>query len=281
MSRKIKEMTERQQENKREDKKAISKFILIMIMAFGIGIGVGAGGAGLRLMFETSVIAEALRELLATAAVYGAYVYTTILLLVGFLLYKKSRNEYTAWDEENEEVLSGMETKLSYVMWFSNLIMLGSYFFLSVGIWATDLPELKEVLSKDDSKTWILMLLAVVLHIIYALIASCVMQQKAVNLIKEINPEKNGSVYDMKFRSKWLETCDEAERYETYKCAFQTFKVTQMVGIILWLVCIVGQILFDTGVFATIVISIFMLIQTSVYSVQSIYFAKHPGEVMK
>ena len=281
MSRKTKEMTERQQENKREDKKAIGKFILIMIMAFGIGIGVGAGGVGLKLMFETSAVMEAMKELLASASVYGAYVYTTTLSLVSFVLYRKCRKEYTAWDEENEEVLCGMETKLSYVMWFSNLIMIGSYFFLSVGVWATDLPGVKENLSKEDGKAWILMFLAVVLHIIYALIASCVIQQKAVNLIKEINPEKNGSIYDMKFRSKWLETCDEAERYATYKCAFQTFKVTQMVGIILWLVCIIGQMMFDTGVFATIIISIFMLIQTSVYSVQSIYFAKHPGEVMK
>ena len=102
-----------------------------------------------------------------------------------------------------------------------------------------------------------------------------------MNLEKEINPEKKGSIYDMKFQNKWLENCDEAERYMTYKCSFKTFKVMQTVGVVLWQICLVGQIAFGTGAFATIIVTIFMIIQTSVYSVQGIYFAKHPSEVMK
>ena len=90
-----------------------------------------------------------------------------------------------------------------------------------------------------------------------------------------------GSIYDTKFQDKWLANCDEAERFAAYKCSFKTFKVMQLAGMVLWIICLIGQMIFGTGVFATIIVTVFMIIQISVYSVQGIYFAKHPSEVMK
>jgi len=275
-----KEMTEKQQENKKEDKKALGKFALILLLAFVIGIAVGVGSSILRDLLGESSIKDAFLNILAFISIYGAYVYTTLLLICSIVLYKKSRQEYTAWDEEDEDVLCGIETKLSYVLWFSNLILYGSYFFLSVGIWATDFMEAKNAV-EQDAVGFLTSLLVVLLHIAYAIAAGSIIQQKVVNLSKEINPEKSGSVYDMKFQDKWLETCDEAERYTAYKCSFKTFKVMQVVGVVLWLICIIGQMSFNTGAFATIIITIFMIIMVSVYSIQAIYFAKHPSEVMK
>lgn len=274
------ELTEKQQENKREDKKALGKFAITLIIAFIIGMGCGVGSGLLRDILGESAAKEAFREILGNLAIYGAYVYTTVLLVASIVLYKKSRREYASWDEEDEDVLCGIETKQSYVLWFSNLILYGSYFFLSAGVWAAGLVEVKGAL-KQDVKGFLISILLVLLHIAYALVSGCIVQQKTVNFAKEINPEKNGSVYDMKFQDKWLENCDEAERYMAYKCSFKTFKVMQGVGMILWLICLIGQISFGTGTFATIIITIFMVIQVSVYSVQSIYFAKHPSEVMK
>ena len=275
-----KKLTEKQQENKKEDKKALGKFALILFLAFVIGIAVGFGSSIIKDLLGKAFIKDAFLEILSMVAVYGAYVYTTVLVICSVVLYKKSREEYTAWDEEDEDVLCGIETKLSYVLWFSNLILYGSYFFLSVGIWATDVMEAKNAV-EQDATGFVVSLLVVLLHIAYAIAAGSIIQQKVVNLSKEINPEKSGSVYDMKFQDKWLETCDEAERYTTYKCSFKTFKVMQVVGVVLWLICIIGQMSFNTGAFATIIITIFMIIMVSVYSIQAIYFAKHPSEVMK
>lgn len=274
------ELTEKQRENKKEDKKALGKFAAILLLAFVIGIAVGFGSSVLKDLLEEYSLKDAFFEILSKAAIYGAYVYTTVLLICSVVLYKKSREEYIAWDEEDEDVLCRIETKMSYVLWFSNLILYGSYFFLSVGIWATDFLEAKNEV-EQDAVGFLVSLLAVLLHIAYAIAAGSIIQQKTVNLSKEINPEKRGSVYDMKFQDKWLENCDEAERYTAYKCSFKTFKIMQTVGMVLWLVCIIGQVSFHTGAFATIIITIFMLIQISVYSIQAIYFAKHPSEVMK
>lgn len=273
-------LTEKQQENKKEDKKAFKKFALTLLLAFFVGIFVGIGSAFIGDVLENQQVKDIILTVLQFVAVYGGYVFTTVLLIAGIVLYKKSRKEYAAWDEEDEDVLTGIETKLSYVLWFSNLIMYGTYFFFSVGVWATDVIDIKCALEQDATAFWI-SLSAVFLHMAYGLIVSCAIQQKAVNLTKEINPEKKGSVYDTKFQDKWLENCDEAERFAAYKCSFQTFRIMQITGLILWVVCLIGQLIFGTGVFATIIVTVLMIIQTSVYSVQGIYFAKHPSEVMK
>jgi len=273
-------LTEKQQENKTEDKKAFGKFAMALVFAFVIGIGVGMGGIFLKDLFANSSAKEAFLELIRGIAIYGGYVFTTVLLITGMVLYIRSRREYTSWDEEDEDVLAGIETKISYAIWFSNLIMYGSYFFFTIGVWATKILDIKGVSGQDNTYFWF-ELGVVFLHIVYAIIAACVIQQKAVNLSKEINPEKTGSIYDMKFHDKWLENCDEAERFAAYKCSYKTFKIMQITGMILWLVCLTGQLLFDTGAFATIIVTIIMIIQISVYSVQGIYFAKHPSEVMK
>jgi len=277
---KLMELTEKQQENRREDKKAFKKFALILVLAFFAGIGIGVGSVILGHMLDNASTKETMITVLQYVAVYGGFLFTTVLLVTCVILNKKCRREYTVWDEEDEDVLTGIETKLSYVLWFSNLIMYGAYFFFSVGIWATDIIDMKSVPGQSFAGFGI-SLGAVFLHMVYVLVAACITQQKAVNLSKEINPEKKGSVYDTKFQDKWLANCDEAERFAVYKCSFKTFKIMQITGMVLWLVCLLGQMMFNTGVFATIIVTIFMIIQTSVYSVQGIYFAKHPSEVMK
>lgn len=273
-------LTEKQQENKKEDKKAFKKFIWILVLAFFTGIIVGIGSAFIGDVLENQPVKEAIFTALQYLAIYGGYFFTTVLLIVSIVLYKKSRKEYIAWDEEDEEVLEGLETKISYIIWFSNLIMFGSYFFFATGVWAVELADVKCAMEQNDTGFWF-SLGTVFLHMAYALIVSCVIQQKAVNLMKEINPEKQGSIYDTKFQDKWLANCDEAERFAAYKCSFKTFKVMQLTGMVLWIICLIGQMIFGTGVFATIIVTVFMIIQISVYSVQGIYFAKHPSEVMK
>lgn len=272
--------SKKQQENTKEDKKAFKKFIWILIAAFVAGLVIGVGMSVLKDVLLGSLVQVTFLKIMSLAAVYGGYFFTTVLLLASIILYKKSRKEYAAWDEEDEDVLSRIETKLSFTLWFSNLILYGAYFFFAVGIWAIDIMEKNEALGMD-TKGVLISLGAVFAHIVYGIVAASVVQQKGVNFGKEINPEKKGSVYDIKFQDKWMESCDEAERYLVYKCSFKTFKTMQIVGMVLWLICLLGQMFLKTGVFATIIVAVYLIVQTSVYSVQGIYFAKHPSEVMK
>lgn len=278
MSEKSNEAIEKQQANKREDKKALGKLLPMMLLALLTGVLIGFVGGFLGKLMESTVM-ESVLTVLRYGAIYGGFVYTIGLAVVSAVLCRKSRAEYTAWDEEDEDedVLNAIETKLSYALWFSNLILYGSYFFFSVGVWATDIGKGWD--GPEDIPA--VGLAAVFLHMIIALVVGSVIQQKTINLVKEINPEKSGSVYDMKFNNKWLETCDEAEKYMAYKCAYKSFKVMNIAGVVLWIVCLIGQMSFGTGAFATIIVTIFLIIMVSTYSVQAIYFAKHPSEVMK
>ena len=52
-------LTEKQQENKKEDKKAFGKFAMALVFAFVIGIGVGMGGIFLKDLFANSSAKEA------------------------------------------------------------------------------------------------------------------------------------------------------------------------------------------------------------------------------
>lgn len=276
-------LTEKQQENKKEDKKAFKKFIWILVFSFFVGAGIGVGGAIVGNLLNDSVAKEKIITVLRYLAIYGGYFFTTVLLVLSVVLYKKSRREYTAWDQEDEKILIGIETKTSYVCWFANLMMYGTCFFFSLGVWATDIGAVKHAIKQESDFLWnaSISIIIVFLHLVYSLIASCAVLQKAVNLAKEINPEKTGSIYESKFQDKWMEHCDEAERFTIYKCSFKAFKTMQASGMVLWVVCLLGQLLFNTGAFATIIVTIFMIIQISVYSVQAIYFAKYPSEVMK
>ena len=59
-------------------------------------------------------------------------------------------------------------------------------------------------------------------------------QQKLVDLARKMNPEKQGSVYDTKFRKKWLESCDEAEQKQIGQAAYKAYNVVSTACPILW-----------------------------------------------
>lgn len=264
------ELTEKQQENQMQDKKALKKFLLFLICSMLIGFVAGVGGGMLGDIIKEDSLQNGWQDAIQMFSLYGAYVYTTVLIILSAAFYKKARKLFSVWEEEDEETLNEIEKRVSYVTWFSQLIMYGAYLFFALGIWANNLSELKTAPEKQGKYFW-LIFAAVILHMVYATVAGCIIQQKAINLTKEINPEKQGSVYDSKFQAKWLDSCDEAERYLVYRCSFKTYKVMQRVGIILWLVCLIGQISFGTGVFATIIVTVYLLVQTSVYSLYGIH----------
>lgn len=264
------ELTEKQQENQIQDKKALKKFLLMLLCGVMVGFAAGVGSGMLGGAIKGDGLRNIWQKLVRLFSVYGAYVYTTVLVILSRFFYKKARTLFQTWEEDDEETMNEIDKRVSYVTWFSQLILYGSYFFLAVGTWAADLTHVKAALGTQGNSFWIAFP-AVILHMVYAFAAGCIIQQKAVNLEKEINPEKQGSVYDRKFQDKWLDSCDEAERYTIYRCSFKTFKVMQNVGIFLWLICLIGQISFGTGVFATVMVTVYLIVQTSVYCLYGIH----------
>lgn len=275
------EYKERQQQYQKEDKKAFKKFLFVLFISVIVGFIIGFFSAFIKDIW-TIEASEGIKRIGRVFAVYGGYIITVVLLFVSMILYRKSRKEFLAWDGEDEEIENKIELWMSYVSWFSQLIMIFSYFFLGTGAYVQlgNKEVMKEMLD-TNFVGWILNLILVLGSMLFSLVVSMYLQQKVVNFTKELNPEKQGSVYDLNFGKKWWSSFDEAEKFVTYKSSYSAMKATSYVCMGLWLFCLIGMIFFDFGVLPLIMVLVIWLVQTSAYCLKVIYYGKHPSEVMK
>jgi peptidoglycan biosynthesis protein MviN/MurJ (putative lipid II flippase) len=90
-------------------------------------------------------------------------------------------------------------------------------------------------------------------------------QQKVVDFYKIMNPEKQGSVYDVKFQKKWIESCDEAERQAIYRCGFKAYRTASLACVLLWMLFVLMALFLQISLWPVTVTTIFWLILTVSY----------------
>lgn len=73
------------------------------------------------------------------------------------------------------------------------------------------------------------------------------LQRCVVDLIRRMNPEKQGSVYDIRFRKKWYDSCDEAERRRIGEASYAAYTATTYTSLILWVVMVMLNIFVPVG----------------------------------
>lgn len=229
----------------RENRKALPKFVgTVLLFAFLGGIGgfivTFAGLSGVADWAETG-----LKGLLTAVVPWGIPVSSLVLLGIGLGLYRSAKGRYSRWDGEDEDLADGIETTLSYVLLFTSLAVILDFFFLSAAF-LTSLP------------------LIPVLCFVVSVVLSMVLQQKAVDLTRRMNPEKQGSVYDTKFQKKWMDSCDEAEKAQIGQAAYQAFRVAAGTCLGLWVVFTILNFSFDIGLLpALAVLVIFGVLQVT------------------
>ena len=89
-----------------------------------------------------------------------------------------------------------------------------------------------------------------------------------------MNPLLEGSIYDVKFSEKWIDSCDEAIKLGIYKSYFKAYKAVTNTCILLWLICVLGYGLWDFGVMPLVMITVIWLVQTIAYCMESIKSSK-------
>ena len=107
-----------------------------------------------------------------------------------------------------------------------------------------------------------------------------IIQQKSVDSVKVMNPEKTASVYDMKFQKKWLDTCDEAEKIIVGKCAFKAFNVTNSVCSILAIILAISALMFGIGFFPSFLVCLIWIINVSIYCKDCLKYSKSGNKIM-
>ena len=243
---------------KKDNRKALPKYLLILFVAaiFGGVLGFAAGWVGHDNLSE--VIAAAVTNGVTVAAPWALLVTSVVSLALILWLYRSAKALFTGWDGEDDDTMDRADEKLNWALLLTAAQMVLDMFFFAVAQSAHDMTALWSVL----------FFLVSIFLLVFA-------QQKIVDLTRRMNPEKQGSVYDTKFKKKWFESCDEAEQKQIGQAAYKAFNVVSTACPILWLALLVLSYAFNFELLMPtfIVCFIWLLMQVS-YCLECIRLGK-------
>ena len=243
---------------KRDNRKALPKYLLILFVAaiFGGVLGFAAGWVGHDNLSE--VIAAAIADGLTAAAPWALLGTSVVSLALILWLYRAAKALFTGWDGEDEAVMDRADEKLNWALLLTAAQMVLDMFFFAVAQSAHNMTALWSVL----------FFLVSIFLLVFA-------QQKIVDLTRRMNPEKQGSVYDTKFKKKWFESCDEAEQKQIGQAAYKAFNVVSTACPILWGVLLLLSYAFDFDLLMPVftVCLLWLLLQVS-YCLECIRLGK-------
>ena len=257
--------------NKKENKAALKKFIPMLIVCAVIGGITGGISSFIGYSDFSGSIVEAALLIVNMVSPWAVIILGVLSFIVCWVIYRKARAMYegaltsakvTGEPEESgesgepdEQIIEAVEDKLSQGMFILSVIMIVQMLFF--GIMMADLENIADY-------SFAIAMVATGVFVVGNL-AQLKQQQLMVDLEKEMNPSKKGSVYDAKFRDRWEESCDELEKIIIYKSAYKAYKTTALTCVILWIVTATLSIAFKTGPLPSIAVSIIWLVQTVSY----------------
>ena len=219
---------------KSENQKALPKFFKLLAVAGLIGGVLGSLSSVAGYFWQEHDLGAAFARMLNAGSLWGMLACSAVLLGIGLRLYRSARNAFRSWDGEDETVMEQADEQLSWAMMLENLTMIVSFFCFSVGTAGIADGQLRR-----------LVLLLVLF--IAVLVLAVLLQQKTVDLVKEMNPEKKGSIYDEKFQKLWWESCDEAERRQIGQASYKAYSTASKFCAYFWGALFLGNMIFDYG----------------------------------
>lgn len=157
------------------------------------------------------------------------------------------------------------------MIWLASAVLIVSYFLAAAsysGGFAT-----------FDSKCNTIAFFISVATFLGIMAETIIIVQKCVDTIKQINPEKKASVYDIKFQKKWMDDCDEAERIMIGKCAFKAYSATNMICTVLAGVLAICALVFDIGFLPSFTVCLVWIVNLSVYYKETIRYSKSGNKI--
>ena len=242
-------------EIKEANRKAMPGFLLLALVGAILGGIVGFYSA----KYDVDQLAGSMKS---AGAFFGNYVSSWILLAIAVItpivvipVYQKTKRLLLAWDGEDESVCDIAEKKLNTVLLINGIALISAFFLISA-TYSGGFAMIEKHLN--------MYVLAIVTFLII-LAEGIITQQKVVDIIKIMYPEKTASVYDLKFQKKWVDSCDEAEKIMIGRCAFEAFKVTNSVCGALSVILAISALMFDIGFLPSFVVCLIWLINQCVY----------------
>lgn len=250
------------------NRKAFPKFILMTLACGLAGGAVGFCAAWFGL--------DRLAEGLAAAGSAFARLWAHWLLIACALLrpavcvpmYLSARRLTAGWDGEDEEIQGRIDREVSAAQWI-NLLFNVVIFFLFGAVFSGFFAFVTE---KSVSPLFFLSLAAFLI----GLVEGIMLERRLVDLARRMAPEKEGSVYDLGFRKKWLASCDEAEKLMIGRCAYKAYAAVNTTCLALWVIFTVSAMFLNTGFLPVLVICVIWGVSGSVYNYWAIRLSR-PG----
>lgn len=261
-------INEKQEEVIRKDnKKARKSFIIIMLICLIAGgfFGFFSVIAGRKLPEITEVI----RGFMADNAEILSIILSAVMLIITAAVgiwcvwrigYSKEKAA-ELMEKDDDAALEKVERALSYDIWITNGLVILQFLYFSAIVFI----YMNFLASRENVG---LLMCAAAIFIIGALVMVW-LQQKQIDCVRFLNPEKRGSVYDMNFHKKWEESCDEAELFIIYKAAYKAYRVVNILYIILWAFFMLMGLTTGAGFLPILTIMILWAVSTMVYSYYS------------
>ncbi len=239
-----------------ENRKALPKFLLILAGSVVAGLLVGGAMAATWETGADYTLQDILYEALGLASPWLTWAVTVVCMPIALYYHLRGKRRWQNWDGEADDVLDHAEHELSIGLIINSVNMVLTMLFYGVATmlcysWAG--------------------YIATQVGFVVSLVVLVVYQQKTVDLCKRMNPEKQGSVYDVNFQKKWLDSCDEAERTNIYRSSYRAYRNMSIALPILWCVAVVAGLWFDgVGPLAVVLVSAAWLVQTLSYGLEAL-----------
>ena len=233
----------------KDNKKAFPKFLGITVLGMILGAAVSCF-AQLSSEDSLNAVTAAMNSVLAASGPYVSWAAALLFLLPSFISLRKADSLFASWDGEDEEKPEIIEHRLNIVLLLVSISMSIEFFALSLVIFFN--------CGLGGSLTG---LAGFILYLVLATAA----QQKAVDLTRKLSPEKEGSVYDVKFQKKWYGSCDEAEKKLIGEASYRAYCTGVSVCIVMWLLSVFAHIFFNTGILASVMLLIVLAVLQASY----------------
>ena len=258
--------------NKTKEKSNTSIIIIFIITVVSCGFLGYFTSALLRKLTRSKSTMDAIKGTLLDMAPYTllfTIVINVIAMIAAFVFYNACvKLRKTMKDEDDYEILDKIETKLGMPLYIASILMIINLLLFTVNAYI--LLKLHVITDKYFMPYGIGMTATFFVSYIW----ETIIQSMVIKFEKELNPEKKGHILDRNFLNDWVSSCDEAQKITIYKAAYASYKATSISLYVMWMITLLGMLIFDQGIFATLCLSVIWLAQIISYSAAASKYEK-------
>lgn len=248
------------EKNKIENRKALKVYIPFLIVMAVVGGIIGLFSTTDAAQRWTVYIEDAFNNAVYVISPWAVVGFTAAGMIIAAIYYKRGRELYNkSLGEQDDDVLDEMFRKvdinISKVMMAINVCEI-----LSMIFFAATIAYIEDYI-KDNKKIYIMVLVVFVAGNFIRV----KMQQMAVDFVKIMNPEKNGSVYDLSFQKKWEDSCDEFEMFTRYKAAYKAYRTSTLTCLAMFTILLILNFFFEYGPLPNMAVGVIWLVSTVGY----------------